>query len=82
MRQALAHNVERAPNGAEDEFDVGVPFVTIVQADSNRSLTNHDSPNVVKNAHGRDFDTVEKFEDISGDENLGANYQDVAHSDQ
>lgn len=82
MRQALAYNVERAPNGAEDEFDVGIPFVPIVQADSNRRLTDDDSANVVENAHGRDLDTVEEFEDIGSDEDLGANYQDVAHCDQ
>ena len=59
VRQALAHNVKRTPNGAEDEFDVGIPFAPIVQADTNRSLTNDDGSNVVKGAHGGDFDTVE-----------------------
>lgn len=82
MRQALAHNVERAPNSAENEFNVGVSFAAVVQADGDRGLANHDSSHVVKDAHGRDFDTVEKFEDISRNEDLGANYQDVAHSDQ
>ena len=59
MRQAFAHNVKRAPNGAEDEFDVRVPFVPVVQAYTDGSLSDNDGADVVKGAHGRDSDTVE-----------------------
>lgn len=82
MWQAFAYNVERAPDCAEDELNVGVPFAGVVQADGDRGLANHNGSHVVEDAHGRDLDTVEKFEDICRDENLGANNQDIAHSDQ
>ena len=74
VRQGLAHNVERAPDGAEDEFDVGIPFVPVVQADANRSLTDDDGSNVVEDADGGDSDPVEQFKHVDRDEDLGAHH--------
>ena len=82
VRQGLADDIERAPNGAEDEFDVGIPLVRKVQADSDCSLTDHDSSNVVEGAYRRNPDTIEKFKDIGRDEDLRANHQNVAHRNE
>ena len=79
VRQALADNVKGAPNGTEDEFDIGIPFVPVVEADANGRLTDDDGPDVMEGTHGRDADAVEEFKDVGRDEDLGAHHQDVAH---